>query len=790
MNLVKTIKIFVALLGITIIGKGVYSQSDTLSYTVDDIINMSIEELINIKITAQKREESIEKVPISVSYFGKEEITQYDIDGVSRLELITPGLRFGQSGSDARLSIRGTRTNDIRIGSSQVIGVFYDGVYLPSTTMVMVPWVDAERVEVLRGPQGTLYGRNTFGGAINVWSKLPDESFSAKADITLGNYNRKKVDTYVNRALNEIFMIRVSALGELRDGYVENLNSPGASDDLKDERQLYMRASLRCVPSDKIEAILRLSHWEQHINGDGAFGYMILGSVVDPVSGLSDLNGDFVKGNPRNGTFGADSDEGPYKVYRDYPYSRDIKLHNVNFDLKIDLGNFQIKSISAFNSFDLEQWSDGDLSNRPFAAEGTPSRSRDLFQEIQLMSKQQEPLQWLVGAYYQNSIFGDLKDKRGAYIWEELETTTDHDTDPNTPSRTTGIESPGYEWANLTESELAVSSVFANASYNITRKIKASAGLRYNSERKMSKNWLLPMSWSPNIQEQSNHSKTWNHVTWKTTAEYGFSENSMVYGSVSNGFRAGGFNTAASSLPSYDEEIVTAYEFGYKRAGVKYLPFFNVVAFYNQYKAMQSQELLKLPESGAVLTITSNAGDMSAYGIESELIWAPIKKLKIRSTFAYLHTEFGNYIVQNPFDLGDTPGMQDEGFVNLKGGDIPMSPKYTASVQLSYLYKLSNGAFIVPFIQSYLSSSFYTNDIMAPGTHQEAYSKTDLKLTWNSPSKFWSVGLYAKNLENNAVLNRTIVSSSGTANIFANYMPPRTFGIEMKIHLTSKKNTK
>lgn len=764
------------------------SQTDTTTYSVQDILDMSIEDLINVKITAQKREELIEKVPLSVSYFSTHDIYLNDINDVSALELITPGLRVGQSGSDARLSIRGTRTNDIRIGSAQVVGVFVDGVYMPSTTQAMMQWIDAERIEVLRGPQGTLYGRNTFGGAVNVWSKKPTENFSAKANITFGNYNRKKVDGYVNLPLNKSLQLRIATLGELRDGYVENGYISGPSDDLKDEKQYFVRTSLRYNPTDRFEANLKLNRWERHVNGGGAFGYLILGSVIDKTSGQTDLNGEFVPGNPRNGTFGATPDEGPFKIYRDYPYTSDEVLTHAAIDLKYELDFMTIKSITAVNYFNIDQWSDGDLSDRPYAAEGTPSRSRDFFQEIQLSSNSTNPFQWLAGGYFQKSAFGKLDENYGAYIWDEIETAIDHDNDPSTPTMTTGIPSPGYEWATLSETDLVISSLFANANYSLNDNLRATVGLRYNSDNKQIRTWWLPMNWSPDIIEVNNQSKTWNHITWKGGIDYSLSNHSIIYGHVSNGFRAGGFNTAASPLPAYEEEIVTAYELGYKKAGEKTLPFLNIIAFYNRYREMQSQELVILPAGDAVLPVTSNAGDMDAYGLETEIIWLPMRNMKLRTTFAYLHAKFGNYIVSNPFELGDTPGLNDDGYINLNGGDIPLSPKYTASFQLSYRFKLTKGSSITPFVHSYLSSSYWTNDIMAPGTEQEAYTKSNFRLIWNSPSELWSVAAYVQNIENNAILNRTIVSSSGKANIWANYANPRTFGIEMILKLGTRKD--
>lgn len=774
--------ILVFIVNILNIQSFVYSQKDTSDVSIMELFDMSIEELLEVKVTAQKREERIVRVPVSVSSFNALAVKLADLQNISGLELITPGLRYGESGADARLSIRGTRTNDIRTGSAQVIGTFLDGVYIPSTTQALSQWLDVDRVEVLRGPQGTLYGRNTFGGAINVWSKIPEDKFEGQLNLTLGDYNRRKADGFINIPINNKLQLRVAAIGELRDGYVRNLNQSGATDDLKDENQWMFRTTLRFAPIDNFESVLRFSRWERHNNGNGDFGYMIIGSVVDPLTEQTDLNGEFVPGNPRLGTFGATPDRSPYEIYRDFPYSQDIVSSNANLTLNYEFENLKIKSISAYNDFKIDLWTDGDLSDMPFAAEATPSHSKDFFQELQLYSNNSSNFEWLAGAYYQNSSFGDLDNNYGAFIWEEFQSQTDHDNNPVTPTLLTGISKPGYEWAELSETNLQVLSFFGQSSYFIKDFLRITGGLRYNFENKELISWWLPMSWSPVLEEVNKQSNSWNHITWRAGADFFISDSILIYGNVSTGFRAGGFNTSTSPKPTYEEEEVYAYEIGFKTSNFKRNFMLNIAAFYNQFVNMQSQELVVLPAQATVIPVTSNAGDINSYGGEAEISWMPFDKFNIKATLAYLHAEFGDYIVSNPFELGDDVELPDDGFINLKGYRVPLSPEFSASLQLRYKYSFKNNSSLVTYLQTYYSSEFWTNDINSPGTLQESYTKSDMRILYNSKKGRLSLGIFVKNIENVAVLNRTIVSSSGRANIWANYMPPRTLGVEMSLN--------
>ena len=199
-----------------------------------------------IMVTATKREASIQDISIAVTAIDEEALKLGGITDVSRLEHLVPGMRFGQSGHEARIAMRGTRTNNVGTEAEQVVGIFEDGVYVPTTTQAMGAYVDVNRIEVLRGPQGTLYGRNTFGGTINIVTNQPEfDGFYGNVSALYGDYDRIRLEGTLNVPFSDNFAFRLAAMTDEHDGYVTNRWQPGTQDDLSDEDIAFVRASFR-----------------------------------------------------------------------------------------------------------------------------------------------------------------------------------------------------------------------------------------------------------------------------------------------------------------------------------------------------------------------------------------------------------------------------------------------------------------------------------------------------------------------------------------------------------------
>ena len=286
----------------------IYSVSLASLYTTPALAQ--IDEVI---VTAEKRAENIQDVSAAVTALNSDAIAAAGIQDITRLENVVPGLRIGSSGGEVRPAMRGARTNEVGVAGTgiaeQVVGIFLDGIYVPTTTAGMGTYLDVERIEVLRGPQGTLYGRNTFAGTINVITNKPvigEQTNSMK--ITLGDYARSDAQAVINIPLSDSSALRVAASSENRDGYVENINVSGTSDDLKEKSQMFIRATYLKESGDN-EFLIRYEYSNKDANSDAIWGYQQLAGYQAGTAIQGHIYGAYTPTAPYTG-------ESPYRVDR------------------------------------------------------------------------------------------------------------------------------------------------------------------------------------------------------------------------------------------------------------------------------------------------------------------------------------------------------------------------------------------------------------------------------------------------------------------------------------------
>ena len=300
----------------------------------------SIEE---ITVTATKREASIQDISIAVTAIGSEQMKLGGINDISRLEHLVPGMRFGQSGNEARIAMRGTRTNNVGTEAEQTVGIFEDGVYVPTTTQAMGAYVDVNRIEVLRGPQGTLYGRNTFGGTINILTNQPEfDAFSGRVSGLYGDYDRTRIEGVLNAPLSDTFAIRIAAMSDMHDGYIQNNWSPGTSDDLSDEDITFVRFSARWAPNDAFDATFRHTYSDRQTNGNAIWGYQQIGGWV---------GGTYVSGHqyaPDDAS--SNFDVGPWEVSRNLKSNADTESSSSTLTASYDLSLIHISEPTRLES--------------------------------------------------------------------------------------------------------------------------------------------------------------------------------------------------------------------------------------------------------------------------------------------------------------------------------------------------------------------------------------------------------------------------------------------------------
>ncbi|MCY3987695.1 MAG: TonB-dependent receptor [Gammaproteobacteria bacterium] len=720
--------------------------------------DLAIEEIV---VTASKRSQSIQDVSTSVSAFNEDDLKLGGIEDVSRLEHMVPGLRFGQSGHEVRLAMRGTRTNNVGTEAEQVVGIFEDGVYVPTTTQALGAYVDVERIEVLRGPQGTLYGRNTFGGTINIITNEPSfENVEYDVSGLLGAYSRYRVEGMLNLPLGDTFAVRLAALSDTHDGYIENTNQPGTADDLKDKDMQFFRATLRWQPTDTFDASLRVASSTVDSNGSAIWGYQQIGGYVGGVYrqghqyAPADASGNF--------------DQGPWKVSRNLASLADVESTSATLSLNWDWNFATLKVIYNFTDFEGQQQYDSDYSDGGDALNngftGWDSAQETWSAEVQLVSSGEGPLEWLLGYYYYeltaNWNWNALEN--GEWIEPYWDRQGDYVSD-----------SVGY---------------FANASYGLTDRLRFIGGVRYAEDTKGQRDPLDWSVWPPVPRPGDGEKGEWDKTLWKAGIEYDLTPDVMAYGVASTGYRAGGINFIAPNVPlSYAPEEVTAFEAGLKSTLQDGRLVVNVAAFANQYRDMHAQSFIYLG-GGGVSEFTENGGELDAQGLEVEVKWLPAENWDVSGWVSFLDAEFGEYNVSRLAGLGNAGGRQDlndpqRPLLSLEGWAPALSPEFSTGLQVSHDVVLGNGSVLTPFLQTTYTGKYYAHDVNVPGVDQGAHTKSDLRLIWTSANSRIQAQAFVLNVEDEAVLNRVVVFNPGgtvdLASLQAHWNNPRTWGVSV-----------
>lgn len=655
----------------------------------------------DIVVTAQRRAEPLQAVPLAVTAVSGETLLQRGVNDISQLSKFVPGFSFGQTGNNARPSMRGARTAINNATGDAPIAIFVDGIYQSRTSQALLGFVDVSRVEVQRGPQGTLYGRNTFGGNVAIATNEPVDRFDYGAVLTVGNYERRRAEGFVNLPLADTLALRVAGAFEHADGWVKNDYNPRA--DLFDQRQRFVRGTLKFEPNDNLTAIVRAEYFRNGGNGASAFGFKQIGSYIDPgtcqpfyntsVYGLNGRVGNrdgvadctstvAAPGAPagREVDLGipiyADGD--PFRIDNDYQTERRQKSFQASADISYSFGDFALRSITGYNDYELTQTSDSDFSASTIAIDSLGITAETFSQELQILSEGSRRLEYVAGLYYYTDENSNL------FINEQLPITVRSSA---TNALVTAARNPGnyaYQF-----SKVRSAAAYAQFTFNATDRLSLIAGVRYTNERKQfrdaSANGFLPLPTgavpnpltlisidlpepgsdyfpaSPSDCSGDGRAATrfdganryvsasycplkYEKVTWRGGVNFQMTPRNLLYASVATGFQSGGFNpgqVASQSSPTFAPQTVTAFEIGSKNRFFDNTLTLNLSAFYNKYRGLQEQRQIIVGSTS--LQTVQNAAAGRSYGLEAEASWRPIQALNIGATLSLLNARYEDF---------------------------------------------------------------------------------------------------------------------------------------------------
>jgi len=683
---------------------------------------ISIDEIV---VTAQRRSERLQDVPVTVTAFSAQEVQQARIREVGDVATRTPGLNFDAfPASQPRVAIRGIGSSDRGAAGDPSSAVFLDEIYLGRPAAVAFDAFDVSRIEVLKGPQGTLYGRNVVGGAINVVSNRPDfDRVDAAGELTVGNYKRLEGAAYVNAPLADgKAAFRASGSWRTHDGYVENTFTGGRVED-QDTRS--GRVQLALKPREEIRVLLTLEGTRDR--GAGPANHALDLDETDPLSAFWTVDRD------RKHTAGS------FDGYQ----NRDT--WGVRGQAEWDLSFATLTYLGSYRDLDYHTAYDFDGGNPSTnfidISGGNDEDSHFSSHEVRLNSLPDSRVQWVAGFYKFDS-----------------KTVRDDILSLDLGGRGTEIYAQ--------DAKLDSYAFFGDVTAPISDTISLIGGLRYSKDKK---DYRVSNTEGDAIFRASEVfdvtvSDTYDAITYRAGINYHPVQNHLFYLMVSEGFKSGGFQdtpgSAADAADGFEPEYATQYELGQKSTFLNGALTWNNTVYVLKYTDLQTRR------TDGLSIVTDNAGKATIKGYETYLSWRPFSRARLVASYGYTDARFDEFSPE--------PG------VDYAGNRISRTPKHKVVISPSYDLSLGERGEL-KFAADYRYESHIYDDNSNEGPEQRpATYFLDGRIVYTAPSDKLALSLWGKNLTNE--LTRTYQSTFLGAN-FGAYNPPRTFGLTLSLKM-------
>ncbi|QNA84365.1 TonB-dependent receptor [Sphingomonas sp. So64.6b] len=764
--------------------------------------------LDDIIVTAQKREQSLQDVPISITAFNAEAIASLGAQTIGDLDTFTPGLSINDSSvTQPSFTIRGVSTDDFGIGTDPAVGIFIDGVYSARSGAALIFFNDIERVEVLKGPQGTLFGRNTSAGAISIITKKPVDKLEAAATVRIGNYGKHRIDAMVNVPITDTLFLRVNGVYNKRRGYLTDAVT-GAH--YERENNWSGRAALRFEPSSDTDITLSYDHDDTDKDGPAAIG-------IGPFALSQDPDGPFTN---------------------DVIQSREARILNaVTLTANHDFGPVTLTSISAYKKFTTSNREDEDGTNliSHYLDTENIEKNSSFYQEFRL-AHSGDRLNLVVGAsYFQErgrqtsrvTAFTDSIDTTlGAVVGFPVFSLLD----------SFGLPVFGLPWRedmnNYTRNKSYAA--FGDATLAVTPKLNLTVGLRYTRDEK-NFSWLNGPRFSPGLSAVTapgalfnaiilavnpqaeppfpdaamidvntfldaaiggdiifnagplegirfTSKRKFSDVSPRFVIDYKATDDVLLFASATRGYKAGGFNSVEINS-FFAPESVWSYEAGAKTELFDRRLRFNVSGYYFKYANRQSIILDNVAGSGVPQYVTQS-GDSEAYGIDLETQFVVSKSLKLSGVASYIDSTWSKRIERDVDISGQPTGEPSLRFVvgahydhRIGGGSsifADASYSYTSHVRVNDAVRASD--------QKLENDPVYGDliDFSKLTKLRSSREIVNARLGWRSPDDRFSVALFADNLfdvRTPRTLNLITAETLGTP--YVRMDRPRFWGVEL-----------
>lgn len=695
-----------------------------------------LEEII---ITARKKQESLQETPLSVVAFSPEALEQQNVTDLSDLSAKLPNVFVGAGGglgaNNGSFYIRGLGTDRNAVNQESAVALYIDDSYYGRSDGALLGIMDVERIEVLRGPQGTLFGRNATAGAIRYITKKPGDEFESKIQLTAGSDRRLDLRASVNLPLGDTVALRLTGATLNQDGFQTN----AIGQELGDRETQAFRGYLRVSPGGNLEILGSLDYSTTNTNGSA---YSLLGLTNDPNLAL----GPNVVGNGIAQAIASGYDVLSDPIFSTTQSGSTLNAFNdtdsigasLSFNWNFDNGVL-LKWANTYRDIDIQSQFDFDATRAPLFENQRVDRDSEMWStELQLSGTAiDDRMSWVVGLFYYEESSNDIRDSVQA--WSPGGPAFFGQAVPGGAITTTRTTLPH---------KLESSAVFGQVSYDISSRFTVTTGLRYTSDDKTIRsqefnNQGNPIQYDPLDPTGAtgdlivSRSDTWDAISGRLSLEFSATDNIFLFASYARGFRAGGINDRIRNdldpptygITSFDEETVDTYEFGLRSDLANDTLRVNLTYFLNDFRDLQVSEQQTRFDNGRTRTLVNNIGAAESSGLEAEIVWVPNDNWTFDANVGFMDSE-----------------VTDGGASIDNGVSMPNSPDFQYSVGAEYAVTLAAGGELAIRLDYAGIDDFFSNAARNQLFVLDGYETLDVNMSYWAKSKSWKASVYGKNI--------------------------------------------
>jgi iron complex outermembrane receptor protein len=665
--------------------------------------------LSEVVVTAQRREQSVQDVGIAISVLTGQQLALRGVKTVTDLQYQTPGLeitpQFGSGQPGFRL--RGVGFDDYASNNSSPVGVYIDEVAYPFPVQTTGQIFDLSRVEVLRGPQGTLYGRNTTGGAINFITNRPTSSYSAGFDADVGTYGYSRAEAFVSGPITDTLLFRISGVTEHGGGFQHNRDT---GEEIGDLDRSTGRAQLEWKPTSRLDVRVEGDYGYDHSDGQGLYRF-------DNVGGAPADRNPYETGWGASPAFaqliGIQTDTKPFK----HNQNGGIDLH-----VDYDFGFAKFTNITGYHILDRREYEDWDATSAADADEFFDTHAKVFSDEARLSSQGHGPLKWVAGLYFSK------EDLRDTFLSDF-------------------VDYPGLGLIADTAYAQHAHTIagFGQVDYRITERLSVTGGLRLEYERRSLDNFSTTVPNGPVFATLASENIDYTRLSGKAEADYRLTHATLLYASASHGVKSGGFTAVNTTNPNqlapFKPESLWAYEAGVKSQFFDNTLRFNGDGFYYDYRDEQVQGAVFDSFSGGPIGKIVNAPKSHIWGLEGEVQWKPHPQLEITQSVSLKRGEFDDY---QGLDVALSTAAKAPIYDNRDGEDLGF-PKWSLNGSATWTQPIG-GDYRLVAEADYSYRDKYVPVLLGAAYNVSDYWLANATLTFSPNDGPWSLGLWGRNI--------------------------------------------